>query len=228
MNAPQIEPLGDSAVIIRLGDHIEDAISDAALALAQSLKSSDVADVLDIAPSYASICVRYDMSRVRFETIAQRLRDAMANADAKPSIGAPIDAIAIPVCYGGEFGIDLGEVAQQCRIDSERVIELHCAGNYTVAMLGFMPGFPYLRGLHRDLHTPRLDAPRERVPAGSVAIGGAQTGIYPRELPGGWRVIGRTPLTLFDASREPPALLAPGQRVRFTRIDSTTFGAMSR
>ena len=130
--------------------------------------------------------------------------------------------VEIPVCYGGEFGPDLREVAEHAQLAEADVIALHSAGEYRVAMLGFAPGFPYLLGLDARLHMPRRANPRTRVAAGSVAIGGAQTGIYPRELPGGWRLIGRTPLALFDAQRDPPALLAPGQRVRFRSISSAS------
>ena len=136
--------------------------------------------------------------------------------------------VEIPVCYDGEFGPDLGEVAEHAKLAQAEVIALHTASEYHVAMLGFAPGFPYLLGLDARLHAPRRASPRTRVPAGSVAIGGAQTGIYPRELPGGWRLIGRTPLTLFDAQRDPPALLAPGQRVRFRAISAQEFAALTR
>jgi KipI family sensor histidine kinase inhibitor len=133
------------------------------------------------------------------------------------------------VCYGGEFGPDLGAVATHAGVDEQAVIDAHANGDYRVAMLGFMPGFPYLLGLDKALHTPRRESPRTRVPAGSVAIGGAQTGIYPRELPGGWQLIGRTPLVLFDPTREQPALLQPGQRVRFRAIEAGgEFAALAR
>jgi KipI family sensor histidine kinase inhibitor len=133
------------------------------------------------------------------------------------------DLVEIPVCYGGDFGPDLADIARHAKLDVAEAIARHAAREYRVAMLGFAPGFPYLLGLDPALHAPRRANPRTRVPAGSVAIGGAQTGIYPRELPGGWQIIGRTPLALFDAGRESPALLAPGQRVRFRAIDTDEF-----
>lgn len=133
------------------------------------------------------------------------------------------EAVAIPVCYGGEHGPDLAAVAGHARLAPGEVVRRHTAAEYTVAMLGFAPGFPYLLGLDAALHVPRRADPRTRVPAGSVAIGGAQTGIYPRELPGGWNLIGRTPQVLFDPERDPPCLLAPGDRVRFRAIDAEEF-----
>jgi KipI family sensor histidine kinase inhibitor len=131
------------------------------------------------------------------------------------------------VCYGGESGPDLDAVAEHAGLSRDDVIARHAAAEYTVAMLGFAPGFPYLLGLDRALQVPRRPSPRTRVPAGSVAIGGAQTGIYPRELPGGWHLIGRTPLVLFDPAREPPCLLAPGDRVRFREIEAGEFARLA-
>jgi KipI family sensor histidine kinase inhibitor len=128
--------------------------------------------------------------------------------------------VEIPVCYGGDFGPDLDALASHAKLTAADVIARHTAATYTVAMLGFAPGFPYLFGLDPALEMPRRASPRTRVPAGSVAIGGAQTGIYPSELPGGWQLIGRTPLALFDAQRDPPSLLMPGDRVRFVAIDA--------
>ncbi|WIG55610.1 MAG: Allophanate hydrolase 2 subunit 1 [Rhodanobacteraceae bacterium] len=134
--------------------------------------------------------------------------------------------MAIPVCYGGDCGPDIDAIAEHAGLVRDEVIARHAAAEYTVAMLGFAPGFPYLLGLDAALHVPRRATPRTRVPAGSVAIGGAQTGIYPCELPGGWHLIGRTPLALFDPRRDPPCLLAPGDRVRFRAIDAGEFARL--
>lgn len=228
-----IEPLGDGALLIRLGERIDAALNDSAIALADALQAAAVPGVLDIAPAYASVCVRYD--------IAACARRDMSACDAigatlRPLVEAilatageqrpPLGVLEIPVCYGGEFGPDLGDVAAHTGLDARSVIERHAASLYRVAMLGFMPGFPYLLGLDAALDTPRRTSPRTRVPAGSVAIGGAQTGIYPRELPGGWQLIGRTPLSLFDPARREPALLRPGQRVRFRAIDADEFAGL--
>ncbi|HWG66113.1 MAG TPA: 5-oxoprolinase subunit PxpB [Rhodanobacteraceae bacterium] len=133
------------------------------------------------------------------------------------------EIVVVPVCYGGEYGPDIDAVAEHAGLSRDDVIARHTAAEYTVAMLGFAPGFPYLLGLDASLHVPRRATPRTRVAAGSVAIGGAQTGIYPRELPGGWHLIGRTPRVLFDSAREPPCLLAPGDRVRFRAIEADEF-----
>lgn len=133
----------------------------------------------------------------------------------------------IPVCYAAAFAPDLSDVAAHAGLTVDQVISRHTAAEYTVAMLGFAPGFPYLLGLDDALQTPRRASPRTRVPAGAVGIGGAQAGIYPRELPGGWNLIGRTPVVLFDPCREPPCLLLPGDRVRFHAIDAVAFARLA-
>ncbi len=236
MNAIDIHDLGDRTLLIRLGDDIDAATNVRVHALADHLRAARLAGIVDIVPAYASIAVHYDplvwfgaaSDRSPGDCLAQRLRallapiDAGAHVDTVGTNDAPVD---IPVCYGGDVGPDLADVARHAGLDAHDVVARHIAGDYRVAMLGFAPGFPYLLGLAPSLHMPRRANPRTRVPAGSVAIGGAQTGIYPRELPGGWQIIGRTPLCLFDAAREPPSLLAAGQRVRFRAIDAEEFRA---
>ena len=215
MITPTLEPLGDGALLIRLGSSIDDAINDAAITLAERLREH-----YDAAPAYASVCIRFDVDR---PPVAESL---LALVDESLNTRHPIDldrVVEIPVRYGGEFGPDIADVAKHANMSIDDVITRHAGAMYTVAMLGFMPGFPYLRGLPSELATPRRATPRTQVPAGSVAIGGAQTGIYPRELPGGWNIIGRTPLNLFDAARDEPTLLHPGQRIRFTPIHARDF-----
>jgi len=239
MNPFALEPLGDSALLVRLGDHIESATNRSALALAEMLRAAALPGIRDIVPAYASVCVHYDIAAFanagagaahllaaeRVGEIAAKFLEAETDRS-DPVAGGESSLLEIPVCYGGEFGPDLGDVAVHAGVDQRAVIHGHAAGEYRVAMLGFMPGFPYLLGLDDSLHTPRRASPRTRVPAGSVAIGGAQTGIYPRELPGGWQLIGRTPLVLFDPERAQPALLRPGQRVRFRAIGTDEFAAL--
>ena len=241
MNPFALEPLGDSALLIRLGDRIDATTNRSALALAELLRSAALPGIRDIAPAYASVCVHYDLAvlakdastRSPYQLAAEWIGEMTAKflEDGAAGTGVQIGEVPmleVPVCYGGEFGPDLGDVATHAGVDQRTVIDGHASGDYRVAMLGFMPGFPYLLGLDESLHAPRRASPRTRVPAGSVAIGGAQTGIYPRELPGGWQLIGRTPLALFDPEREQPALLHPGQRVRFRAIDADEFAALKR
>lgn len=242
-----VELLAEDALLLRFGDAIDAKTNASVHAAARALREAALPGVIDIAPAYASLLLRFDPF-VRSSSDApdklphDRLVDAVhaclreatkaaldpglrrddesRNAASRPT---PARVIEIPVCYGGDFSPDLAAVASHARTTTDEVIARHTAGEYTVAMLGFAPGFPYLLGLDPALQMPRRATPRTRVPAGSVAIGGAQTGIYPSELPGGWQLIGRTPLVLFDPQREPPCLLAPGDRVRFRPIDATEF-----
>lgn len=236
MATPTVEWLGDRALLLRFGDTIDRTINEHVLVAAQALRDAKVQGVTEIIPAYASLCIHYDPALpgnagegARAE-LSARLREAIdeGNACARPDGVGELAAIEIPVRYGGDFGPDLADVAAYASIDPADVITMHAAADYRVAMLGFAPGFPYLLGLDPRLATPRRAQPRTRVPAGAVAIGGAQTGIYPRELPGGWQIVGRTPIALFDAARSPPAVLAPGRRVRFRAIDAREFAALSR
>lgn len=240
MSAVRIEPLGDGALLVRLGERIDAATNHRALALAAALREAALPGILDVAPAYASVCVRYDIAALAdpagaglpYEYVAHWAAEIVAACE-MPAASATVASdsaaiIDIPVCYGGEFGADLDAVAAHAGLSVDAVIARHAQATYRVAMLGFMPGFAYLLGLDPALQMPRRASPRTRVPAGSVAIGGAQTGIYPRELPGGWQLIGRTPLVLFDPQRASPALLGPGQRVRFRAIGPDEFTALSR
>jgi KipI family sensor histidine kinase inhibitor len=246
MNAVGIDWLGDRALLLRFADALDPATLDRATnervhAAARKLRGARIAGVEEIVAAYASLCVHYDPAALRAPNEAARAElvarvcELICEGDGnEDEVGegrgqddeAP--EIEIPVCYGGDFGPDLAEVAALAGFDEANTIAAHTAASYRVAMLGFAPGFPYLLGLDPRLHAPRRAQPRTRVPAGSVAIGGAQTGIYPRALPGGWQIIGRTPLALFDAARTAPALLAPGQRVRFRAIDAQAFAALAR
>ncbi|MGH8091761.1 MAG: 5-oxoprolinase subunit PxpB [Rudaea sp.] len=221
MNAPRIEPLGDCAALIHCGEIIDAATNAWALAIARALEDARLPGIVDIAPAYASVCLRYepaawigaDPAQPPFDRVAERLRTLVDNAasDAAMDTGS----IEIAVTYGGQSGPDLVDVAAHGGLTEEEVVARHSTAEYRVAMLGFTPGFPYLLGLDPSLRMPRRATPRTRVPAGSVAIGGAQTGVYPRETPGGWHLIGRTTASLFDPARDPPALLKPGMRVKF-------------
>ena len=236
MTPLQVEWLGDRALLLLFGDSIDRDLNNRVHRAARHVHAAHIPGVTEIVPGYASLCIHYDPASLGVPGVASRdalveslcrsIGDDSNSQGAADSLDAP--EIEIPVCYGGRFGPDLREVARHAGIDEADVIALHAAGAYRVAMIGFAPGFPYLLGLDPRLQAPRLAQPRTRVPAGAVAIGGAQTGIYPRELPGGWRIIGQTPLVLFDAGRATPALLSPGQRVHFRAIDAQGFAKLSR
>jgi inhibitor of KinA len=161
-----------------------------------------------------------------FEWVAARVHTEIANGNIRLK-RSPASAIEVPVCYDAKFALDLDEVTNHVGVSAEQVIELHSSVTYRVSCLGFTPGFPYLSGLPAELNMPRRPVPRKRVPAGSVAIGGNQTGIYPTPSPGGWNVIGRTPMRLFTPAKNPPALLCPGDTVRFRPISLAEFEALA-
>lgn len=227
---PVFEPLADDALLLRFGSVIEQAHNIRALAIAQRLRELQPGWLRDVVPAYASVAVFFDAGRIDDNDphafVATALRRCL---DASPNVAAttPARIIELPVCYDSDMAPDLAEAASELRLGIEELIHRHCAADYSVAMIGFAPGFPYLLGLPASLALTRLATPRTRVPAGSVAIGGHQAGIYPRESPGGWRLLGRTPSVLFDPARASPSLLAPGDRVRFQRIDLAAFERMA-
>lgn len=222
-----LEAIAEDTLLLRFGDRIDAAINARVHAAAGALRQAALPGVIDIAPAFASLLVRHETGSGSFSLVAA-ITKAIEEGNANPLENEP-DPISfeIPVFYGDNVGPDLDAVAAHAGLSPDEVIARHVTGIYTVAMLGFAPGFPYLLGLDAALHVPRRADPRTRVPAGSVAIGGAQTGIYPRELPGGWHLIGRTPLQLFDPDRNPPALLAPATRVRFRAIDAAEFARLA-
>lgn len=196
-------------------------------ALAARIRTAAPGWLRDLVPAYATLAVFFDLDTIDAEAARDWLH-AQSLYDVEDAQAHAPRAIEIPVRYGGAFGEDLDAAAAELGIAADTLISRHGAALYTVAMIGFAPGFPYLSGLDPSLALPRLATPRTRVLAGSVAIGGAQTGIYPRESPGGWRLLGRTPLRLFDPQRASPSLLAPGDRVRFVAIDDAAYARLER
>lgn len=226
--AVEFEALADDAWLLRLGERIDEALNARVHALAARVRAQAPPWLRDLVPAYASLAVFFDAQAIEAEAVrAWLLRQCGETAgDDRRAAAAPARIVEIPVAYGGEFGPDLDEAAAQLGLTAAQLVERHSGGDYRVAMIGFAPGFPYLSGLDPALALPRLATPRTQVAAGSVAIGGAQTGIYPRPGPGGWRLLGRTPLRLFDALREPPSLLQPGDRVRLRAIGADEFRSL--
>jgi KipI family sensor histidine kinase inhibitor len=210
--------LGEDALLLRPGDGIDATTNARVHALAARIDALRPPWLRDLVPAYASLALFVDADAFADGD------DPLANAESwlralppedRDSTSSPGRLHEIPVRYGGEHGPDLDALAEHAGLSPREAVELHAAAEYRVAMLGFAPGFPYLLGLNPRLSMPRLATPRQRVEAGSVGIGGAQAGIYPRPGPGGWRIIGRTDALLFDPARESPSLLAPGDRLRF-------------
>ncbi len=238
----EITPLGDSALIVRVRDRFEDAPQetlDEVLRAFQRIRNAAIPGVIELAPAYTSVAVFFDPVGVAkasgtpdglFDWLAAKIRSALPSFSARDdrrSSTAP-RTIEIPVCYDSEFALDLDHVAEHAKISPIEVVDLHSSGEYRAACIGFVPGFPFLSGLARKLATPRRDVPRKEIPPGSVGIGGAQTGIYPLRSPGGWNLIGRTPLKLFDPTTDPPALLRAGDHVRFRAITREEFEALKQ
>jgi KipI family sensor histidine kinase inhibitor len=211
---PRIEPLGDSALLVTLGTAVDVALNARVVRLAAAVRGLAWPGVLDVVPAYASLAVFFDPLRTDPDALARRLTGVVA----EPS-GAGTDEGRLHIVSVRYDGPDLAVVAELTGLAPADVVRRHAARDYRVLFLGFVPGFAYLGPLDPLLVLPRRAEPRRQVPAGSVAIAGAQTGIYPLPTPGGWHLIGRTTLVLFDPDREPPTLLAPGDRVRFAPLD---------
>lgn len=220
----RLVPCGDRALLCYLGDTLDEETSRRVHGLAGALRGAHPA-IVDVTPGFHALMVEYDPVRIRLEHLVSLVRDAAARASAAEEQGRVVE---IPVIYGGDHGPDLDAVAAHTGLAPEEVAARHAAGAYRVYCLGFSPGFPYLGGLDPLLSTPRLDEPRVHVPAGSVGLGGRLTGIYPGGGPGGWRLIGRTPVRLFDPRRDPPALLTPGDQVRFVPVDPAAYADLER
>jgi inhibitor of KinA len=220
-----LSPLGDSAVVVALGPGLDETALRRVRALAEALDRDRPAGVVDVVPAFASVTVFYDAVHCGgYAHLCAELEARVARTELA-LVSQQSRSLEIPVCYGGECGPDLGEVAAGAGVSPEKAVALHAGADYRVHAIGFAPGFAYLGGLPERLHTPRRATPRVGVPAGTGGIGGAQTGVYPLATPGGWNLIGRTPLRLFDAGRTEPALLRTGDRVRFRAISAEEFAA---
>jgi inhibitor of KinA len=214
---PRFLPAGDAALLIEFADEINDAVNDRVHALMHALRAQHRPEILDLVPAYSSLLVCYDPRHVSLAEIRALAQDTLDTLHT--SIPPEPRLIEIPIQYGGAFGPDLAFVARHSGMTEDVVIRLHTSVIYRVYFVGFAPGFAYLGSVPEPIVVPRMETPRTRVPAGSIGIAGRQTGIYPMEIPGGWRIIGRTTMRLFNPDLVPPALLRPSDRVRFVQVD---------
>ena len=214
-DACRLVQAGDSVVVVELEDRIDVRVNARAIRLAEAIARADLRGVRDIVPTYRSVAVYYDPLRIDFSRLSDLLSLAPAADREAVNQREPRAPVRIPVTYGGADGPDLADVAAFAKMSEAEVIARHTGRVYRVFMMGFLPGFPYLGTVDPSIATPRRTTPRLRVPAGSVGIAGAQTGVYPVDSPGGWQLIGKTPLRLFDRSRANPFLLEPGDDVEF-------------
>jgi len=219
--AYRIVPAGESALIVEFEDRIDPAVNAAAIALADAMQVEGVAGVRDVVPTYRSVAVYFDPLRTAADALLTRLHREAARAST--AAVEPSTAVRIPVCYGDVFGPDLASVAAFAGVGEADVIRFHTAVTYRVFMLGFVPGFAYMGVVDPRIAVPRHATPRVRVPIGSVGLAGVQTGIYPGGTPGGWQLIGRTPVKPFDAGRSQPFLLKAGDAVQFYAIDRAEY-----
>jgi inhibitor of KinA len=213
----RIVPAGDSALIVEFEERIDPAVNARTIACADAIQTAGIAGVRDVVPTYRSVAVYFDPLRTDSDALIERITHEAEHVAVPAAITAA--PVRIPVCYGGELGPDLAAVATFAGSTPDEVVQLHSSVIYRVFMLGFVPGFAYLGLVDERIAMPRHSTPRVRVPTGSVGIAGVQTGIYPAETPGGWQLIGRTPLKPFDASRREPFLMKAGDAVQFFPID---------
>lgn len=230
---PLIRPLGDSGIVLQFSS-VFDALTQRRIrACCTYLDQQKIGGLTEYVPAYTTLTIYYNPwiiseegQRDPYARMMEIVREMLAQAPASAAHSAPT-LVEIPVCYGGQFGPDLEEVARHAGLPATEIIRLHAQAEYMVAMVGFAPGFPYLAGLNEQLAAPRKPQPRALVPAGSVGIAGRQTGIYSIPTPGGWQLIGRTPRRLFHPQRDTPSLLRAGDRVRFVPISAAEFEQQS-
>jgi KipI family sensor histidine kinase inhibitor len=212
---------GDCSLLVEFGQEISPDINRKISATVQMMKEQHIEGVVDVIPAFCSLLINYDPRVISFEEIRERIQGIL-KLDVKA--GEQKKRIyEIPVCYGGEYGPDIEHIAEHAGLTVEEVIKLHSSRDYLIYMLGFLPGFCYLGGLDERIHTPRLANPRIKINAGSVGIGGSQTGIYPLDSPGGWQLMGMTPVKTYDPERETPILLEAGDYIRFVPIDEAEY-----
>ncbi len=223
MRYPRYLPAGDRALLIEFGDRIDDRLNQQVLALAAAL--DEVAGLVEIIPTYRSLTLQYDPQLTGFDRLCRQIAQILAAPEDEAFFGR---RWRVPVCYGGVWGEDLAALAESHQLTPRQAIDLHCAADYRVYMIGFMPGFAYLGGLSPSLFTPRRASPRAMTPGSSINIGGQQTAISSVPGPSGWHLIGRTPWVPFDPRRAEPFLFRAGDRVRFEPISEPEFYRLAR
>jgi KipI family sensor histidine kinase inhibitor len=219
-----VAPAGDSALSVSFGQEIREDLNARVVALDRALRDRPLPGVAETIPTYSSLLVCYDPARVGYRSLAARIARLARGGSVVAANGGR--TFVIPVLYGGDHGEDLPDVAARAGLSEAEVVERHSGRDYLIYMLGFLPGFAYLGGLDPAIATPRLATPRAAIPAGSVGIGGEQTGIYPLRSPGGWRLIGATPVKPYDPARAEPILYRAGDRIRFAPIGAAEFASI--
>lgn len=217
-------PMGDRALTMEFGDEISKKINAVIRRTTKAIEAHKEG-ILEILPTYRSITILYDPDVLSYESLVEQLRSY--EGEVAEEALQQVKLIEIPTVYGGDFGPDLAHVAEHAGLSTEEVVKIHTGTDYLVYMLGFSPGFTYLGGLDPRIATPRLESPRLKIPAGSVGIAGSQTGMYPSESPGGWQLIGRTPLKLYRPEEEPPVFIQAGDYIRYVPVTEEEFQAIA-
>lgn len=221
MSYPMIKMTGDNSIAVVFGNEISEEIYEKVSGFDKVLHEADIDGIFETVPSYTAVTIHYSPLKLRYAELCEKIRPLMDQ-----SVDVSVKKITVmefPVCYGGEYGPDLEHVAEVHGMTPQEVIDIHAGTEYLIYMLGFLPGFSYMGGMDERIATPRLETPRILIPAGSVGIAGAQTGIYPSDSPGGWQLIGRTPVVLYDPHRETPILPYAGLYVKFVPIPHDKF-----
>lgn len=212
---------GDSALLIEFGKEINPETNRKITAIVQLMREQHIEGIVDVIPAFCSLLINYDPRVLSYKELKERMENLLKMETKTETTRKRI--FEIPVCYGGEYGPDIDNIAEHAGLSVNEVIKIHSSKDYLIYMLGFLPGFTYLGGLDERIHTPRLASPRLTIRAGSVGIGGSQTGIYPLDSPGGWQLMGLTPVRTYDPERQTPILVEAGDYIRFIPIDEEEF-----
>ncbi len=226
MTTMKLLPAGDRALTVDFGNIIDEAVNRQVNALKRTLLKENIPGLQEMIPAYRSLLIEYDPALISLQELSRRVE--AARPDTAEDAEEPKHVLEIPCCYGGEYGEDLPGLSELTGLSQEEIIAIHSGTDYRIYMLGFLPGFTYLGGMDERIAAPRLPSPRVSIPAGSVGIGGSQTGVYPIASPGGWRLIGRTPVKFYDPSREKPVLCEAGDYIRFVPITAAEYEKLEK
>ncbi|MCQ2517304.1 MAG: 5-oxoprolinase subunit PxpB [Lachnospiraceae bacterium] len=214
---PRILPTGDRALTVEFGNEIDEKINSHLMGFINEINRLKIKGIEELVPSFRAVLIHYNPGVLSYDEICHKIKEVLANPF--DDVGHRKRIVEVPVCYGNGLGPDIEHVAEHAGLSVEEVIDIHSREPYLIYMLGFQPGFPYLGGLDERIHTPRLDSPRLKLEAGSVGIGGAQTGLYPMESPGGWQIIGLTPVRCYNPDKENPIPYNAGDYIKFVPVD---------
>lgn len=222
----EVVPEGDSGLLIQFEQVISPAINQRIAAIVKLIRAQQISGIIDMIPTYCSLLINYNPQAISYKELHHRIESIVKMDTKTESITKKV--YEIPTCYGGKYGPDLKNIAEHAGLSEEEVIRIHSSSDYLIYMLGFLPGFTYLGGLDERIHTPRLANPRVLIPAGSVGIGGSQTGIYPVDSPGGWQLMGMTPVKTYDPNRAEPILVQAGDYIRFVPVSEEEYLAIEK